>query len=374
VPLLERYVFRTAALAFLAVLGCLTAVVWVTQALRQLDLVTTKGQTLWLFLGITGLGLPLLVGIVAPIALFVAALYTLNRLNGDSELVVVSAAGASPMRVLRPLLVLTLLVSLSVGWLSLDMIPHALKLVRDQVTRVHADLVTRILQEGAFTTVDQGLTLHVRERGNGDELLGIFVHDARDPSQQMTYIAERGRLATEEDRRVLILERGSVQRRDASDRDAAIVVFDRYAFDLSELASAAEVTSYKPRERYTSELLASDPQDPAQKASFGRARAELHDRLASPLYPFAFVLIAYAALGQAHSNRQSRSRAALLALAAVVALRLAGFGAANLSALNPAAIILIYALPLAGITGALALCVHPLAWPKLRRPASAVPA
>lgn len=348
-PLIERYVLRTAATAFMVTLSCLTAVIWVTQALRQLDLVTTKGQTLWLFLGITALGLPLLTAIVAPIALFIAVLYTLSRLNGDSELVVVSAAGAPPAKILRPLLLLAVLVAIGVGWLSVYFVPSTLQLVRDQITRVHADLVTRILRDGTFTTVDNGLTLHVRARGAGGALLGIFVNDARDPAQQLTYVAESGQIATEDDRRVLILERGSVQRKDASGRDTAIVVFDRYAFDLSELASAAEVTSYKPRERYTRELLSIDPADPALKGGYGRIRAELNDRLASPLYPLAFVVVAYAALGQARNNRQSRGLAALAATCIVLAIRIGGYGAVGLSAAVPSALFLVYGLPLAAI-------------------------
>ena len=35
---IERYVFRTASTAFLAGLIALTGLVWVTQALRQIDL------------------------------------------------------------------------------------------------------------------------------------------------------------------------------------------------------------------------------------------------------------------------------------------------------------------------------------------------
>ena len=89
----ERYVFRTAACAFLAGLFALTGVVWVTQALRQFDLLTNKGQSLLVFLSITGLTMPSLVAIIAPVALFTGVLYCLNKLNGDSELVVMSAAG-----------------------------------------------------------------------------------------------------------------------------------------------------------------------------------------------------------------------------------------------------------------------------------------
>ena len=107
---IERYVFRTAVAAFLAGLIALTGLVWVTQALRQIDVMTNKGQSLLVFFTITGLTLPSLVAIIAPVALFAGVLYCLNKLNGDSELVVMSAAGVSPGRLLRPFLGLFALV------------------------------------------------------------------------------------------------------------------------------------------------------------------------------------------------------------------------------------------------------------------------
>ena len=54
----------------------------------------------------TMLALPALVMIIGPVALFIACLYTLNRINADSELVVVNAAGASPWVVYKPFVVL----------------------------------------------------------------------------------------------------------------------------------------------------------------------------------------------------------------------------------------------------------------------------
>src|ERR1700690_1372997 len=90
---IERYLFRTAASAFLAGLVTLTAIIWVTQALRQLDLMTSKGQTILVFLAMTGLGLPFLTAAIAPVALFARVLYCLNKLTGDSELVGMSASG-----------------------------------------------------------------------------------------------------------------------------------------------------------------------------------------------------------------------------------------------------------------------------------------
>ncbi len=52
---IERYIFRIAAGATLACLVGLTGTIWITQALRELDLVTAKGQTLLVFLFVTAL-------------------------------------------------------------------------------------------------------------------------------------------------------------------------------------------------------------------------------------------------------------------------------------------------------------------------------
>jgi hypothetical protein len=119
--LIERYIFRMASLAFLGALGGLTGVIWVTQALKDFDLLTTKGQSLLIFFFATGLVIPSLVMIIAPIALFAAILFTLNKLNGDSELVVMSAAGLSPGGLLRPFAMLMVVVALMVGSMSLPM-------------------------------------------------------------------------------------------------------------------------------------------------------------------------------------------------------------------------------------------------------------
>ena len=70
--------------------------VWVTQALREFDLLTSKGQTVLVFFVVTGLSLPLLFMVIAPIALFLAVIYAYNRIGADSELIVMSSAGMSP--------------------------------------------------------------------------------------------------------------------------------------------------------------------------------------------------------------------------------------------------------------------------------------
>ena len=92
---LSRYVFRQVAGATVGILLSLTSVVWIGVALRQLELMTSQGQDALRFLIMTALAIPSMLALIAPIALLIAGIHVLNRLNGDSELIVMTAGGAS---------------------------------------------------------------------------------------------------------------------------------------------------------------------------------------------------------------------------------------------------------------------------------------
>lgn len=342
---LERYIFRQAALAFVVGLFTLTLVVWITQILRQLDLVTNSGQTIALFFLMTSLGIPVLLTLIAPIALFIAIMQVLNKLNGDSELIVMAAAGVSPVRLARPFLALTALVVVMVTALSLWLTPASIRHFRQLLTQVQANLLTAIVRPGQFTQAGQGLTFHIRDRAPGGVLLGIVVADKRDPAIHTTYVAERGLITEQPQGTFFVLENGNLQRREMKDGNTSIVVFDRYAFDLSQLTQAA-ATIYRPSERYTSELMRPDPADPMVELWRGRFRQELHDRFAAPLYPLALMCIAFAMLGQARTTRQSRGAAIAGAIAIMAGVRGLGFAVSGMVASQASAVPLVYAVPL----------------------------
>ena len=102
-----RYIFRTTFGAFLLVLVSLTGAIWMTQALRDIDLMTNQGQTVLVFVGITSLIIPHLVLVIAPVALVVAVAHILNKLATNSEIIVMNGAGMSPWRLLQPFIAAT---------------------------------------------------------------------------------------------------------------------------------------------------------------------------------------------------------------------------------------------------------------------------
>lgn len=340
---IDRYIIRTSLGAFAMVLVSLTAVIWVTHALREIDLMTNQGQTILVFIGITGLLIPLLVLVIAPIALVIAVCWTLNKLNSDSEIVVMTAAGMSPWRMFRPFLAVACLVALMVGFISAYLAPKGLRELRDWANRVKADLVTNIVQPGRFTAIEGGLTFHIRERRTDGVLLGVFIDDRRVATERASFLAEQGEILENDRGTFLVLVNGSVQRREPTQRDPTIVLFDRYAFNLSQYTGHSQVTNYGVRERYLWDLANPDPADPMIKAQPGQFFAEFHDRIAAPFYPLAFAVIAFAVLGAPRTTRQSRSFSMGVAIAGVGGLRLIGFAAAVFAVHAPGAVLAMYA-------------------------------
>lgn len=339
---LSRYIFRTTFSAFSIVLVSLTAVIWVTQALRDIDLLTSQGQTVLVFIGITGMIVPLLVMIIAPIALLIAVVHTLNKMSTDSELIVISGAGVSPWVLFRAFLNVAVVVAVLVALLSAYLAPQGLRKLRDWLTAVSADLVSNVVQPGRFTTVEGGLTIHIRERNPGGQLLGVFVDDQRNPQERVTVLAEKGDMLENDNGKFLLLQNGNVQRQEAKQPDPTVVVFDRYAFDLSRFTGATGTIKYSVRERYIWQLMFPERSDTLYQEQPAQFRAELHDRLVAPLYPIAFVIIAFAYLGPAQTTRQSRSMSVMGAIGAVATLRLLGFAATVFGVQTPAALAVPY--------------------------------
>jgi lipopolysaccharide export system permease protein len=92
------------------------------------------------------------------------------------------------------------------------------------------------------------------------------------------------------------------------------------------------------RERFTWDLARPNPADPELLKQPGQFRAELHDRIVTPFYPLAFMIVAYAYLGAPRTTRQSRTWSLVSAVGGVVALRLIGFASMVFGIKNPVAL------------------------------------
>jgi lipopolysaccharide export system permease protein len=305
--LIERYILRRIASATLLTFLALGAMVWLSQALRQFDLVTANGQAVTTFLQVSALLVPVLVAIVFPISLLIAVVYTFTSLNGDSELVVINASGARQSAVLKPVLIIATVATLIVGSMTLYFSPLALHGWQMLITNVRSNIITQFMQEGKFVSLTPKLTFSMRSRSQDGSLRGIFVSDDREADKTISYLAEKGAILENPLGIFLIMGNGTIQQRSKIDQSISMIEFSSYAFDLSSFTSTGTVPTLKPIERSTAYLISPDPEDPYFREFPAKFRAELNDRLTTPLYCFLFALIPVLFLGQAASTRQSRT-------------------------------------------------------------------
>jgi lipopolysaccharide export system permease protein len=339
---IDRYVFRTILSAFVLILMSLTGVIWITQILKQIDIITNQGQTILVFLRITGLLVPILMLVIAPIAIMIAVCYALTKLNSDSELVVMNSAGMAPRRVYRPVLGSCLLVAAFVAFISAYLAPLLQRKMNEEVAKVRTDVVANLVRPGAFTSVERGLIFHIRDRIGETQFRGIFIDDNRNAEEHTTIVAEYGQIVQRPEGAFLVMRDGNIERRRPKERDPTVVVFQQYAFDLTRLAQAPQ-SVIGLREMYLWELLFPAPGNAALRASEAQFRVELHERLLAPIYPLAFGVIAFAILGFPRTTRQGRAVSLLAVIAGVAGLRLGGFAVMAMAVNHPPAIIGLYA-------------------------------
>ena len=304
--LLERYIFKKSFASFLVALTGLIGVLWIVRAVQNVDVILNKGQGITTYLKMTTLGVPTLAAAIAPLALLIALIRTINALNDDSELVVIHASGASRVSLLKPFLALSLLVAGLVYFLHLWAGPQSMQTLRNYVTKVRADLVSVIVQEGQFQDIGKGLTFHIAGRAAGGLLEGVFILDGREENETLTYLAKEGTITTVDGLSYLVLKDGQIQRLTNKTNALSVIKFNSYAFNLSSFSGGKTARGRSQMEVSTYDLLFPSPEDPLYKLRPGRFRAELHTRLTGGLHPLMVGLIILAFLGNPTSHRQGQ--------------------------------------------------------------------
>lgn len=337
------------------ILLSLTIIVWIATALKQLNLLTSQGQGFLLFFKMTLLALPNLMVLIAPVAFLIACFHTLNRLNGDSEVIVITASGAPIWKVASPFLALASILCAIIVIMNLYLMPMSLRVLREYIVQVRTDLISQVLQPGRFSSPEKGLTFHIRDKDRQGDLYGLMLHDERDKTQTMSFLAERGRIIKQDGRPLLLMFNGHIQRKPEKDTVVQIIAFEQYIFDISQFGPKGGKIEYKPRERYLGELLNPEPDSKLYKRQPGKFRSELHERFASALYPLLFALIAVVTLGQARTTRQGRINSILIGFSIAAMIRVMGLAATNLLSLKAWAVVLVYGIPIIALLGTLIL-------------------
>ena len=337
---LERYILRQCFGVMIFVTTALSAAIWLAQSLRLIDLIVNRGLSIEIFLYLALLILPRFLDIVLPIGVFIAVLFTFNRLTAESELVVMRSAGLSHLALAKPVLILAGIAFLILMSLSVYFLPVSNRAFKDLHFEIRNRFVSSLLQEGTFTTISDKLTIYIRGRDERGEVVGLLINDNREPNRPVTILAERGVFADTSAGSRIVMVNGNRQQFDPETHKLSLLTFDRYTLDLDSLHDAPVVRFREPEERFLAELFFPTPDaDPAMRLSF---TIEAHRRILIPLSALSFCLIPLACLLPGEFNRRGQLKRALSAIAIAFLFELLDIGVNDLAARSAAAIPLMY--------------------------------
>jgi lipopolysaccharide export system permease protein len=343
--IVERYILRRSLLLAAGALFWTLSIVWTVQALGKLDIVTDSGQSAMAFFKLATYTLPAIVPLVIPFAIVIGVAQTLSSMNSDSELVVINAAGSSRMVTIKPVLVLAFGACIASFIVQNGIDPSARFAMRSLLADARADLLSTLIQEGTFKTIQKGLFVQIGERRPDGGLSEIMVADSRQKDLDLIYYAKDGLVGQRNGQNVLVMNDGVVQRKTPAG-EVSIIRFSSYVFDLSSFAAAKSFLVLNAKDRSLAYLMHPDPNDPSYKADPQSFRSMFHQRLTEWLYPLVFALIALAVAGDARSHREARLHPMATALSLALLVRWLAYFVANEADSNPAFVPFLYVIPL----------------------------
>jgi lipopolysaccharide export system permease protein len=293
--------------------------------------------------------------LVMPFALWIGVTRILNTMNADSELVVLEAAGASRRYVFKPVIALSVLMSV-VGILIAHFAePWASTRFRDIINDASTELFSSAVRSGEFTEIKNGVHVQISEERSDGSFGGLLIADQRDPNLEIIYYARTGFVLKELSGSFIVMNDGEIHQKPADTGAVSTVRFESYVLDLAFFGQTRTVGSYKVQERSTAALLSPEPDDRLFEEQPDAFREEIHSRFSEWIYPLVFGLIAVYFTGKTRSSRQANYLNTFFAAVSVFGVRGIGFFVISQAGNSLLFASLAYAVPLASIVVVLAL-------------------
>ena len=287
------YAIREISSSFLFLIILLSSILWLGQGLRHIELLTSDNVSFISYISYIILLLPKILSITIPVCLFLSILLNINRLKNDSELIILWASGRSDLETLiKPILFMALLIYLLSNILSIYITPYSLNEIRHKIIDIRSSGIhASFLKEKKFISPADTLTIFLQER-NDDKINGLLIHDLKDSGKPQTYIAQKGQFIEEENKKILRLFNGNIQIFEKNENKISEIEFETYDLNLTPYNKKENSHIYSD-ELFTSDILKNlsnkkiDSFSKYEKEQF----AELHSRIANPIYIFSFAFI-----------------------------------------------------------------------------------
>ncbi len=220
--LIARYILQTVTPYFIFTWILLSVILFVQQGSRYSDIIFSANIPTGLIWQLTFALAPNVIAFTCPMAILIGVIIGLSKMQGDSELIAVRAAGVGNFQIVVPILLLGFFLSIFAFFINLRGVPFAARIVRQVAVQAAIYKLESPIEPGVFNTEINDYTVYVKD---GDVEKGtwknVFIYNEDKKSNSTRLITSKsGRIDFEADSNELVLENAVITT--ISDADAPV--------------------------------------------------------------------------------------------------------------------------------------------------------
>ena len=310
--ILTKYIFnhtiKNVCVSTMVFLG----VIWLTQSFKTIKLIINKGASLTDFFILSAYSLPNWLLIALPFGTFAGCMISYLKFENDKEIVVMKAAGLSPLKISNPAILVSLLSSMILFILSHLILPITYQNFKKLQNEIRNNSKELIIRDNLFVDMNENQTIFIGQLDDNNYFQEIFIQDRTDPLKLVELYSKSGYLISEYNKVTLFMNEGTRFLTNVS-QEPTILDFDNYKLQIktTKLKTVSDrVVEYNEYSFF--DLIKEADQNKSKK---GKLLAEAHSRNTVVLLPIVFVLIVmitilnsnYSRIGNAYKNTISIS-------------------------------------------------------------------
>ena len=319
--LLSRSIFLQLIFPFILASGILTFILSMETVYRLIYLIVERGVSVFSVGLLLLYRLPQFLSVTLPLAIVIASVVLMVRLSTDNEIYAMNAIGISYWQIGRPFFLFGIVTTLLALSITLWLQPAGYAAFEEEKMRVLKTQTTKTIQPLVLNYDFPDKVLHVQDKGENEDLSGVFITDRELTADSMVTLADRGRINVREGERdlVLSLEDGRIHLQ-GSAKNYRTIAFEKFHYIFRPLQIVPEKKDGHIWGVSTSALWRNSSQS---------SQIELFLRLTTPWACVAFA-VAMVPLGLVNPRR-GRSGAFLRGLILVVFYYLLWMGAKEMT-------------------------------------------
>ncbi|MFA5157249.1 MAG: LptF/LptG family permease [Candidatus Omnitrophota bacterium] len=189
--ILRNYCLKEFIGPLVMALGVLTFVMILGNLIKIAEMVINKGVDIVSVSKLFVFMIPYLLTYTLPIAALTATLLSLGRLSSDNEIIAIRACGINMFRMILPLLVVGLILSLAMVFFNDRIIPYARFASRKTLMEVGVKNPTAALEPGVFINSFEKYVLFIY-RIEDNKLYNVRIYEPQEGRPTRTIVAKRG--------------------------------------------------------------------------------------------------------------------------------------------------------------------------------------